>query len=297
MTDPAKDRSTLVLDAVLRLFKPAARLLLQNGVSYGAFATALKRVFLDAAQDELKARNMARTDSAITLLSGVHRRDVRTLLRSAPAPDAAPRRAPLSMASEVALRWLSVRPWLGDDDLPRQLPRGTAPDSFDALVSSVSSDIRPRAVLDELKRLGVAEEGDDGVTLLAGSFAPRQGFEELSWLFADNLHDHLAAAARNLQGQSNFLEQSVHVDQITAASAAELQRAAVAAWKQAFRSYMALAQERFDADAAQAPSADRNQRVRFGVYVLIDPDERAGAPAPAASTHTAPPAPPRSTDP
>jgi Family of unknown function (DUF6502) len=273
--DPKKDRSTLVLDAVLRALKPAARLLLQNGVSYGAFAAALKRVFLDAAQDELKARGMARTDSAITLLSGVHRRDVRTLLRSVPETDAEPRRAPLSMASEVALRWLSARPWLGDDELPRRLPRGTAPDGFDALVASVSSDIRPRAVLDELKRLGVVEEGDDGgVTLLAGSFAPRQGFEEMSWLFADNLHDHLAAAAGNLQGSSNFLEQSVHVDQITAASAAELQRAAVAAWKQAFRSYMALAQERFDADAASAPAADRHQRARFGVYFLIDRDER-----------------------
>ncbi len=268
-----KDRSTIVLDAVLRALKPAARLLLQSGVSYGAFTAALKRVFLAAAQDELTARGMARTDSALTLLSGVHRRDVRTLLRSAPAADEAPRRAPLSMASEVALRWLSHRPWLGDDEQPRTLSRGSAPDSFDSLVASVSSDIRARALLDELKRLGVAVEGDDGVALLAGSFAPRQGFEELSWLFADNLHDHLAAAASNLQGQSNFLEQSVHVDQITEASAAELQRAAVVAWKQGFRSYMALAQQRFDADAAALPAELRGHRARFGVYFLIDRDK------------------------
>ena len=273
MNHPPQDRSTLVLDAVLRALKPAARLLLQNGVSYGAFATALKRVFLDAAQDELQARGMARTDSALTLLSGVHRRDVRTLLRSPPEADTAPRRAPLSMASEVVLRWLSARPWLGDDDQPRVLVRGTAPDGFDALVASVSSDIRPRAVLDELKRLGVADEGTDGVTLRAGSFAPRQGFEELSWLFADNLHDHLAAAAGNLQGQSNFLEQSVHVDEITAASAEALQRAAVVAWKQVFRSYMALARQRFDADAVEAPADQRTQRARFGVYFLIDRDK------------------------
>lgn len=280
MTAPPKDRSTLVLDAVLRALKPAARLLLQNGVSYGALAAALKRVFLDAAQDELKARGMARTDSALTLLSGVHRRDVRTLLRSPPDADAHGRRASLSMASEVALRWLSTPPWLGDDDQPRRLSRGGGADSFDALVASVSSDIRPRAVLDELKRLGVADEADEVVTLLAGSFAPRQGFEELSWLFADNLHDHLAAAARNLQGDSNFLEQSVHVDQITPASAAELQRAAVQAWKQAFRSYMELAQARFDADAAQAPPAERSQRARFGVYFLIDRDANAADPDP-----------------
>lgn len=271
--DPAADRATLVLDAVLRLFKPAARLLLQNGVSYGAFASALKRVFLAAAQDELKARGMAQTDSAITLLSGVHRRDVRTLLRAAPAADAAQRREPLSMASEVAARWLSLPPWIDDRQRPRVLARGGAADSFDALVASVSSDIRPRAVLDELKRLGVAEEGDDGVRLLAGSFAPRQGFEEMTWLLADHLHDHLAAAALNLQGQANFLEQSVHVDELTEASAAELQKAAVAAWKQLRPGYLALAQARFDADARDAQAAARTHRARFGVYFLIDRDK------------------------
>ena len=270
-----RDRSAIVLDAVLRALRPAARLLLQNGVSYGAFATALKRVFLDAAQDELKARGMARTDSAITLLSGVHRRDVRTLLR-APQPDA-PARAPLSMASEVAMRWLSMKPWLGADGEPRVLARGGADDSFDALVASVSSDVRPRAVLDELKRLGVAREDDDGVTLEAGSFAPRAGFEEMSWLFADNLHDHLLASARNLQGQSNFLEQSVHVDAISDASAAELQRAAVAQWKQVFRAYMALAQARFDADAASPDPAARQRRARFGVYYVIDDQKESGS--------------------
>jgi hypothetical protein len=264
-----KDRSTIVLDAVLRALKPAARLLLRQGVSYGAFAAALKRVFLDAAQEELAERGMARTDSALTLLSGVHRRDVRTLLRSEPEPGAEADRAPLSMASEVATRWLSQRPWMGKDKQPRRLARGSATDSFDALVASVSSDVRPRAVLDELKRLGMASEDDDGVALLAGSFAPRQGFEEMSWLFADNLHDHLAAAAGNLQGQDNFLEQAVHVDEITEASALDLQRAAVALWKQARPEYLTLAQQHFDRDAAETEEA-RPFRARFGVYFYID---------------------------
>ncbi len=136
------------------------------------------------------------------------------------------------------------------------------------------SNAPARAVLDELKRLGVAEEAEDGrVSLLAGSFAPRQGFEEMSWLFADHAHDHLAAAARNLQGDANLLEQSVHVDEITEASAAELQKAAVAAWKQLRPGYLALAQRRFDGDAASHPPAERNHRARFGVYVYIERDK------------------------
>lgn len=271
--DPAADRATLVLDAVLRLFKPAARLLLQNGVSYGAFAAALKRVFLAAAQDELKARGMAQTDSAITLLSGVHRRDVRTLLRGAPVPEGGTGRAAMSMACEVALRWLSGKPWLDAQQRPRALPRGSGEDSFDALVASVSSDIRPRAVLDELKRLGVAEEAGDSVRLLVSNFIPKQGFQEMSWLYADNLHDHVATASRNLNGDTDLLEQSVHVDQITGASADELHRAALAAWKQVFRDYFRLAEQRFDHDAAQVPAEQRDHRARFGVYFFIDKDK------------------------
>ncbi len=276
-----KERSAIVLYAVLRLFKPLARLLLQNGVAYPAFTSALKRVFLEAAQDELGARAMPATDSAITLLCGVHRRDVRTLLRAAPAAAAADRqqRAPLSMASEMAARWLSDRRFVARGGKPRRLARGAGEESFDALVASVSSDIRPRAVLDELKRLGVVQEDADGIRLLAGGFAPRQGFEEMSWLFADNLRDHLAAAAMNLQGQHNFLEQAVFVDQITEASAARLQQAAVTAWKQAFKTVMGQAQERFDDDATTAPAGARNQRARFGVYFFNDSMEP-GSPAP-----------------
>lgn len=271
-TAPMKDRSTLVLDAVLRLLRPVARLLLQNGVAYPAFAVALKRVFLEAAQDELKAKGMPQTDSALTLLCGVHRRDVRTLLRAEPraAARSPAQRAPLSMAGEVATRWLSDRSYRTRGK-PRRLVRGADAGSFDALVASVSSDVRPRAVLDELKRLGMAQEdADGGVRLLAESFAPRQGFEEMSWLFADNLHDHLAAAAANLQGQSNFLEQAIFVDELTEDSAARLQQAAVQAWKQAFQSVMAQAQARFDDDAAHAPPEARTQRVRFGVYYFSD---------------------------
>ena len=272
-----KDRPQIVLTSVLRLLKPLARLLLVSGVTYPAFAAALKRVFLQAAQDELAARGMPVTDSALTLLSGVHRRDVRTLLRSEPmatkankAADA-PARAQLSLASEVVTRWLHDTRFKGTRGRSRTLARGPEPDSFDSLVASISSDVRPRAVLDELKRLGATAEDEDGsVRLLAGSFAPRQGFEEMSWLFADNLHDHLAAASANLQGEANFLEQSVFVDEITQASAAQLQEAAVLAWKQAFKTVMAKAQTRFDADAQDAEPAERNHRARFGVYFFSD---------------------------
>ena len=266
--------ASTVLHSLLRVLKPAARLLLRHGVAYPAFAAAMKRVFLEAAQDELAAKGMSNSDSAITLLSGVHRRDVRTLLRAQPEAQS-PARATLGPVSEVLARWMHDKTFhsAGRRRAPRTLARGTAADSFDSLVASVSSDVRPRALLDELKRLGVAREDDDGVTLLASSFAPRQGFDEMALLFADNLHDHLAAASANLQGDGNFLEQSVFVDELTAASVVRLQAASVSAWQRAFKLVMGEAQTRFDADAAHAPAEDRQHRARFGVYFYSEQGE------------------------
>ncbi len=258
----------VVLERLLRVLQPLVRLLVRHGVTYPVFAAALKRVFIGAALAELKARGMATTDSAVTLLSGVHRRDVRELTRGAKAaPGELPApRSGLGLATEVVARWLHDPAWGGGEAGPAPvLPRG-GERGFDALVQSLSSDVRPRAVLDELLRLGVVSESDEGVRLAVGGLVPRRDFDEMAWLFAHNLHDHAAAAAANLDGERDFLEQAVFVDEIGAESVSALQRTAVAAWRQASRSMVAEARSRLDADAAELPPAARRHRLRFGVY-------------------------------
>lgn len=241
--------------------RPLVGLLVRHGVTYPAFATALKRVFLDAAVDELRGRDMAQTDSAVSLLSGVHRRDVRNLTR---APQERARRAsvPLSLAGEVVARWLSDPGYQDRRRRARALERA----EFDALVAAVSSDVRGRAMLDELLRLGVVSEGDAGIVLNAAGFAPRQGFAEMAELFAANVADHAAAASANLQGEANFLEQAMYVERLSAGSVERLQRAAARAWARALPAVLAEAQACSEADADDASAAQSGQRVRFGVY-------------------------------
>lgn len=259
-------RSRTILAAVLRLLRPLVRLLLRHGVAYPAFAQALKQVFLDAARDELRVAGQKPTDSAVSLLSGVHRRDVRELGREAATAAAPDDEAPLSLASQVVARWLGDGAYLDADGVPRALPRyGDAP-SFDSLVSGVSRDIRPRAVLAELERLGMAEHADRQVRLVAPGFVPRQGFAEMVALLRDNAHDHLAAASQNLDGRHNWLEQAVFVDELTAESAQQVHAVAARAWRHAFRTVLREAQERFDHDQAHAAPAQRVHRARFGSY-------------------------------
>jgi hypothetical protein len=272
---PPTPTPTLVLDRVLALLAPLVRLLLRHGVTYPVLAASLKRVFLAEAQRELQQRGMASTDSAVSLLSGVHRRDVRTLTRGAAAePHSAPPPT-LGLAAQVVARWLHDPAFRRADGALRVLPRGgeaagSAP-GFDALVEGLSRDVRPRAVLDELLRLGVVEEGPEGLVLSRSGFAPAAGFEETLWLSAQNLLDHAAAAVANLAGppqgsKASFLEQAVFVDEITAESAHRLHHVSVEAWRRAFEIVMAEAQQRFDADAATARPEERRHRARFGVY-------------------------------
>lgn len=278
-------QTTLVLQRLLQVLRPLVRLAVRHGVTYPVLAAALKRVFLDAALAELARSGKPATDSAVTLLSGVHRRDVRTLTRGNGQPEAAaaagagPDEAAalrtdgsLGLISQVVAHWMSDAPYRQADGSPRVLPKGGGAGSFDSLVAGVSRDVRPRAVLDELLRLGVVQETAAGLALNGSGFTPRQGFDELSALFAANVHDHAAAAAANLEGDANFLEQAVFVDQISAASAEQLQRVAVSAWQQAFAQVMPEAQRQFDADA-HLPRQARAHRARFGVYFFSEPDD------------------------
>jgi hypothetical protein len=114
--------------------------------------------------------------------------------------------------------------------------------------------------------LGIAQETPDGVILSSPGFAPRHGFVEMSHLFKANLHDHLAAAAQNLDGDKNFLEQSIFVDQITEESAQRLHVVSAKAWRQAFKTVMQEAATRFEQDQRDAAPHELTHRARFGVY-------------------------------
>ena len=269
--------TSVVLNTALGLIKPLIALLVRHGVAYPAFAAALKTVFLAVAADELRARGSALTDSALSVLSGVHRRDVRELMRPDPAaPTAAldAEKQPMSLAMQVVARWLSEPDYVDAEGKANALARSTLPGGFDALVVSISSDVRPRAVLDELLRLGVAQESEAGVQLLAAGFSPRHGFVEMAQLMQSNLHDHLAAASDNIEGRSNSLEQAIFIDQITEESVQRLHAVSAKAWRQAFKTVMQEATTRFAHDQRHASAEQRNQRARFGSYFYATTKEQ-----------------------
>ena len=72
-----------MLSEALAVAEPLVAWLVRSGIGHGAFAAALKPVFLEQAQAELQRTGRKSTDTAASLLSGLHREDVRALRAAA----------------------------------------------------------------------------------------------------------------------------------------------------------------------------------------------------------------------
>lgn len=262
---PSAEHAALALREAAAVMAPLACWLLRSGVSYPAFAEMLKPVFVEAARGELAQGGDAITQSALSMLSGVHRKDVRTLAAAPPRVRAVPQP---SLPSQVFTKWLTDARYRGPDGQPRALLRNGTGRSFEALCRALSSDVHPRTVLDELLRLGLVQVDGDRVAVLANAFLPVARLDETTALVSANVADHIAAAVSNLTTDApKSLEQSVFADGLTADSVALLHHTARGLWKTAFETMVTQAQQRVDLDAE--PGGD--MRMRFGVYFFSEP--------------------------
>jgi hypothetical protein len=264
--DPADLKARVALRAALAMLVPLARWLVHNGVPYGSFAPALKSVFVEAARRELAESGGKQTDSALSVLSGVHRRDIRSL--DGDAHVQAQPKAP-SVASQVFTRWLADDALRDKSDQPMVLPKSGPAPSFEALARQVSSDVHPRTLLAEMQRLGLVRVAGDQVHLDAQAFVPQRGFDDMVELFAANVSDHLAAAVHNLRGDGDkLLEQSVFASGLSVRSTQALGTLARRLWRGAFQQMVREATQRYQQDSH---GAQPSMRMRFGVYYYAEP--------------------------
>lgn len=261
-SDPLVSRP--VLGAVLRVMAPLVRWLIRSGIGYTEFAGALKLVFLDQAQRELERTGGKPTDSALSLLAGLHRKDIRKI---AAEGDAFARSEPntpsskASLASQVVARWLTA-------GLPETLPV-TGDSSFEALARSVSVDVHPRAVMQELQRLGIAQVYDQTITLEQQAFVADPTTREAQFLVADGLADHAYAGVHNLTNadKKQFLEQAVFADGLSRASALVLEKLATDLWHDVMTRMVQTAVPLCDHDEPLGG----DHRLRLGMYCYSEP--------------------------
>jgi hypothetical protein len=273
---------TLQTDALLRpvrrLLRPLVRLLIQGGVTYPVLADVLRSLYVEVAVSDLLKNPRAQTDSRISLLTGVHRKEIRRWRSETREPEAVP--PVITRTSQIIARWLHTDEYADTEGRLRPLPRLPRPEggpSFESLVQSVTSDVRPRAVLDDWLNHGIVTlDATDCVVLNTAAFVPRPGSAEQLFYFGRNLHDHLSAAAANVtsSGPAPFVERAAHYDNLTPETMARLEAMGREAAQQLLTEFHRRALDLLDANDRELERAPETPRRRFnlGVYLFLDSD-------------------------
>ena len=260
-----------LLRALRRLLRPLVRLLVREGVTFPALAALLKELYVDVAQRDCPSVTGRQTDSRITLLTGVHRKDVKRLRDRGPEEHQDPPVA-LSLSAQIIAYWAGNSGYMDRAGAPLPLPRSAAEGpSFETLVTHLSKDIRPRAVLDDLMDRRLVHLDSEGrVSLADTALVPREGMDELAFFLGRNLHDHIAACDHNLaEREKAFIERAVYYDRLTPEAVARLEDRARELGMDALLSLNREASALADRDQ-DAPHADR--RMSFGVYFYSPPN-------------------------
>lgn len=130
------------------------RIAIGAGMPYQAFSKLVREVYFEAAAVYEPVNGRANSDSRVSLLTGLPRRDVRALRERGETP-ATPQPG---LERQVMDAWTSNLELMDSQGellpLPRTIRQGGSK-SFEALVESVSTDIRARSLLDEWLRKGL----------------------------------------------------------------------------------------------------------------------------------------------
>lgn len=256
------------LRAVRGALLPLVRLMLARGLHFPAAAEMLKSLYVEVAEREFALDSKRQTDSRISLLTGVYRKDVKRLRLELPEKrESMPR--DVSLGAQIVAAWNANPLCVDGEGVPKPLARFAqdgGEQSFEALVKGVSRDMHPRVVLDEWLRRGIVVMNEKNeVCLRAEAFIPEEGYAEKMFYLGHNLHDHAAAAVQNvMSGKPPTLERCVHYEGL---AAADVEAIADSATKFGMRALRAVNSRAADAVKLAGDAVPlQPTRLTFGVY-------------------------------
>ncbi len=263
-TSASKAGSNLIR-SIRHVMRPIIRLMMRHGIVLQSFQELVKSVYTEEAEKEIRASGNSVTDLQISLMTGLHRKEVKRFREE--GYDTFLMSPTLSTGSDVVTKWLTDRRFQTARREPRALSirKGEDGNGFAELVRSIDPELRPASVLNEMVRLGVVQVDGMVAHLTVDAFVPKHGFDDQVQYLAENGHDHLATAVHNLSmPAAPMLEQSVSASELSAASAAELEQFARSQWKHVMQQLVERALALEDRDKT---GGNTGTRINFGVYL------------------------------
>jgi len=254
--------------ALAAVLRPLAELAVARGLAYPALEEMVKRAVVDVADRAHAEQLPHRRVSRVSTTTGINRREVTRLIQVLRQGRAAQPPQRRSLATEVFARWLTdpkYRSRRGPRTLPRQSGAERGP-SFDALAHSVTRDVHPRSLLDELVRLNLAEVDPktDSVKLVRDAFVPRGDTVRMLRVLGSNVGDHFAAAVANvLADGSRHFEQAVFADGLSKASIEQAHGLVREQWQKLLQAVVPALEAMVERDRK---TDGATQRLRVGLF-------------------------------
>ncbi len=249
--------------AARRILRPLVHLMLRHGVSFNAASQLLKELYVDVASQDFGIPGRKQTLSRISTLTGLTRKDVRKAL-DAEHVDLSAINQKYNRAARVLTGWVRDARFRDASGLLRTLPFENGSPNFSELVHDYSGDIPPRAIADELLRVGaIKRDADDRLELIEHAYIPANDTTEKLNILGTDVAALIKTIEHNIYGDGEpRFQRKVSYDGI---SAAQLDGV-----RTELRLIAQTALERMDmllAKNTSAPSADAsNCRVGVGIY-------------------------------
>ena len=254
------------LDFVLA---PLAQLCIGKNITIQVLEEQLRAAFVKAAHEVHRDLPGQRRTSRISTTTGLTRRAVSRLEQQRTAGPQQMRRSPVT---ELFTRWVSDPAWQTANQQPAALPRQGTLFSFEALAQSVTRDVHPRTLLEELCRLKLArhDEPTDMVHLLRDAFVPRGDWDRMVAFLGSNVGDHLRAATANVLGDGGqHLEQAISADELSEQSLAVAQKLMAQQWRTLLAEVAPQLEALIEGD--HAAGRPQNRSLRIGLYTWSQP--------------------------
>jgi hypothetical protein len=208
--------SRILNEAILKLLRPLVHLLIKSGITYQTFAELAKLVYYDVAKKDFTLKRRKQTNSRISILTGMSRKDVKHLSTQLP-PSVIDLNLQYNRGARVISGWLRDRRYLDKLGRTRSIPISGEKISFDSLVKRYGGDVPTRAVLDEMSRTGVIKiTSKDRVRLVKDAFVPDAASDLKFKILGTDVSLLISTIAHNLETEKNvpYFQRKVSYDNL-----------------------------------------------------------------------------------
>lgn len=195
-----KDPKSALHSAVMRLLRPLVRILLDHGVPFATFAEIARWVYVEVAEKDFALPGRKQTDSRISVITGLTRKDV-ARIKKVEKPEDEASALSYNRAARVVSAWVRDYPMEGTPSGVASLPlEGRR--SLATLIHKYSGDMPVRAVIDELLRVGAIRIRESGeAELLHRHYMPPAGERRKLVYLGDDVADLISTIGHNLKAK------------------------------------------------------------------------------------------------